>query len=363
MYKFFSLKRVTNSGTFSPLIDGLRFLAIMPVIITHCYYVYNHNIASIIMNDWSIIDGLFKNGGVGVHIFFVISGYVLGNIFYQASLTNSNINYSDYLKRRLIRLEPPYILSLLIFLLVLVFYLGRDINDLFLNFLASIFYVHNIIYGTGSAINTVAWSLEVEFQFYILAPLLYYVYRTEAFVNILFYALILFFVLTCYFMGEFYRSLLSQGHFFILGAMLHVNKSYFSNFLKHNLISLLIFSCSLYCLFLLPVINNSIELNILKLVLLYLIFAVSFCNNLVRQFLSISWIYLIGGICYSIYLIHYPLLSFLSTFNIFTSLPFSSFLIISVLIVILVSSIFAIFVERPFMNFHFFKSKFFSHNE
>jgi peptidoglycan/LPS O-acetylase OafA/YrhL len=36
--------------------------------------------------------------------------------------------------------------------------------------LASLFYVHNIVYGQPSTVNGVAWSLEVEVQFYLLAP-------------------------------------------------------------------------------------------------------------------------------------------------------------------------------------------------
>ena len=38
--------------------------------------------------------------------------------------------------------------------------------------LASLGYVHNIVYGVPSTINVVAWSLEIEVQFYILAPAL-----------------------------------------------------------------------------------------------------------------------------------------------------------------------------------------------
>src|SRR3984893_18964026 len=37
---------------------------------------------------------------------------------------------------------------------------------------ASIFYLNNQIYGVPSSIDFVAWSLEIEVQFYILAPFL-----------------------------------------------------------------------------------------------------------------------------------------------------------------------------------------------
>ena len=40
---------------------------------------------------------------------------------------------------------------------------------------ASIFYFHSIIYNTFSMINGVAWSLEVEIQFYLLMPAIAYI--------------------------------------------------------------------------------------------------------------------------------------------------------------------------------------------
>lgn len=51
--------------------------------------------------------------------------------------------------------------------------LGRfSLRDELPHLAASLAYVHNIIYDKGSTINNAAWSLEVEVQFYVLAPLL-----------------------------------------------------------------------------------------------------------------------------------------------------------------------------------------------
>jgi len=39
--------------------------------------------------------------------------------------------------------------------------------------LASFFYLHNMIFGAfPGAVNGVAWSLEIEIQFYVLVPML-----------------------------------------------------------------------------------------------------------------------------------------------------------------------------------------------
>jgi peptidoglycan/LPS O-acetylase OafA/YrhL len=44
---------------------------------------------------------------------------------------------------------------------------------------ASAFYVHNLVYNSVSTINFVTWSLEVEIQFYLLAPLLGQIYTVR----------------------------------------------------------------------------------------------------------------------------------------------------------------------------------------
>ena len=76
-----------------------------------------------------------------------------------------------YFLRRLTRLEPPYILNLLV-CAVLLLAGGSSIAVLLPHFVTSALYVHNIWFGEQSLINPVAWSLEIEVQFYCLAPLL-----------------------------------------------------------------------------------------------------------------------------------------------------------------------------------------------
>ena len=70
-------------------------------------------------------------------------------------------------------LTVAVILLLLVNVVMLVFMLKKfTFSELSANFFASLFYVHNIIYDNHSKVLGVAWSLEVEAQFYILAPLL-----------------------------------------------------------------------------------------------------------------------------------------------------------------------------------------------
>src|SRR5581483_4845753 len=87
------------------------------------------------------------------------------------------VSLKAYYWRRVTRLEPPYLLAMLLCFLTLVFYWGQSARALWPHLLASMFYLHNIVYYSPdtmgfSTINPVAWSLEIEVQFYILAPLL-----------------------------------------------------------------------------------------------------------------------------------------------------------------------------------------------
>lgn len=82
-----------------------------------------------------------------------------------------------YFLRRLTRLEPPYIVMLVIRCVLLLAAGAHTIRFLLVHLAASIFYFHNIAFGISSRIEAVSWTLEIEVQFYCLAPLLTLIYR------------------------------------------------------------------------------------------------------------------------------------------------------------------------------------------
>ena len=167
--------RVTSTGFFLPEIDGLRFLAISWVFTYHLndYLIKTHH-----DNGTKIFQRVFGNGHLGVELFFVISGFVLSLPFARYYLKQGKKVYlKQYFIRRLSRLEPPYFL-IMIFLFFFQasthFYTARELTP---HLIASLLYAHNIIYpGTLPVINSVAWSLEIEIQFYIMVPLLAYIF-------------------------------------------------------------------------------------------------------------------------------------------------------------------------------------------
>jgi peptidoglycan/LPS O-acetylase OafA/YrhL len=152
------------------LIDLLRAFAALSVVV---YHVIEHT-------GWQAFPyngvlSVFRVGWIGVDLFFVISGFVIGLSAYNAVERNGAWNFqSAFFKRRLLRIVPLYYFTLLVCIVFL------QPNALFGNFwpdlLTHILFIHNFFLPFHGSINGSAWSLGTEMQFYILmlliAPLL-----------------------------------------------------------------------------------------------------------------------------------------------------------------------------------------------
>jgi peptidoglycan/LPS O-acetylase OafA/YrhL len=169
-------QRVTTSGGYVPEIDGLRFVAIMPVVAFHLWGYWGR-IEQRPYPDPGPLDYvlafLVSLGHYGVHLFFMISGFVLATPFSKHALEGAPpVDLRRYFWRRITRLEPPYVVSMLLFFLAAPLFAKGSWAELLPHLLASLGYVHELVYGIGSPINNNAWSLEIEVQFYLLMPVL-----------------------------------------------------------------------------------------------------------------------------------------------------------------------------------------------
>ena len=172
------LRRIITSGTWIPQIDGLRFVAIASVILFHILGQLvartGHPVA--VEDRYALLVRILGNGDRGVLLFFVISGYVLARPFLRQHLRHGKpVALGAYFQRRVTRLEPPYILALLLFAFAL-WSIGTTIPVLMVHLAAGVTYLHGLIYRTMNPIDFVTWSLEIEIQFYLIAPLLGRIY-------------------------------------------------------------------------------------------------------------------------------------------------------------------------------------------
>ena len=109
-------------------------------------------------------------GWVGVDMFFVISGFVIGKTAMDSSRSGMAWRYG-YFQRRLTRIVPLYIATLVLYM----FLVNPDVLRLGW---ASVYqiamhlgFVHNIWHETHGSINPPNWSVGLEMQFYVLIAL------------------------------------------------------------------------------------------------------------------------------------------------------------------------------------------------
>ena len=114
-------------------------------------------------------------GWAGVEIFFVISGFIIMYAMFHGGYTLSRVH--KFLAKRLIRLEPPYIVSIAVVLVLMYVstlmptYRGKPFNPDWWNVLGHLGYVNAF---TGEKwLQDVYWSLAIEFEFYLGLALLF----------------------------------------------------------------------------------------------------------------------------------------------------------------------------------------------
>jgi peptidoglycan/LPS O-acetylase OafA/YrhL len=271
----------------------------------------------------------------------------------------------SYLLRRLTRLEPPYILAMIMFFGVHVIVLHVPFADYLPNFFASLVHCHNFIFGRSSVILPVAWSLEVEVQFYLLVPLLaLLLFKPKKHIVgfVLVSALLLATIFTKnYIMSHQLKTIGSSilvyfSHFAvgILFSMVYLSKPQFiakKSFLWDVLGLLGVFSLFYFYKPQVAIVNN-IFFNAAIFTLFLAVFKGRITNRIYTQ----PFLFVVGSMCYSIYLIHFPLLLLFTKATkhlAFFEGYYANYLLQFVILIPLVLSISAVYFklfEQPFMD-------------
>ncbi len=352
--------RDTTSGQFIAEIDGLRFIAIFSVILFHLNWFITSKTGRSEAAD--LLSGFLSNGHIGVQLFFVISGFVIALPFARGHLLNDRLPHlRQYFFRRLTRLEPPYIVNLLLRFGLLSLATADTFGELFPHLLASAGYLHNIIYGSMSKINFVAWSLEIELQFYLLAPLVTSVFmiRSKPGRRVLLVSLIILFSIISYTLNGFPRvnlSIISAAHYFLTGFLLVdiYLMEWDQNPAKSrqwDMVSVLAWSTIVLLLY-----QDGGEPFIV--IPTFFAYVAAFKGELSNRFFCRPGIYTIGGMCYTLYLYHYSVISaisrllfkieFLNQLPVWLEIILAGLLIVPA--VLLSGAIMFILVEKPCMK-------------
>lgn len=116
----------------------------------------------------------FYAGHYGVDLFFVLSGYLLGRPFIWAMLQKDPApEWRSFWLNRCRRILPAYWVQLVV-LMLLVGWGSYDTKTTLMHFSLSFNFIKN-----SSVVNPVYWSLPVEWNFYLLIPIIALLFRTS----------------------------------------------------------------------------------------------------------------------------------------------------------------------------------------
>lgn len=354
-------RRVVTSGRrFIPEIDGLRFIAIAVVVLHHSRVVrlFPHPEEAGRLND------LLEIGRHGVQLFFVISGFLLALPFARTRLCGGRpVSVKTYFYRRLTRLEPPYVLLLLIAYVLFVAAHGRGDLSLWKNLLAGLVYQHSSITGEANVLFMPAWSLEVEVQFYVLTPLLTWVFairpqalRRATLVAALVGAAALSAVVPPS-VSRYHLSVLGNFQYFFAGYLLAdlfiVDwKEQLTRSSRWDLVTI-----GGWPLLVLLFLSGGWAAHVLSPLLVLALYVAALRGKVTSWAVSRPAITAIGGMCYTIYLVHSFVLGAMSRVAqplLPAGAAFATrwlvYLAVALPAVLLVSAIYFVVVERPCMN-------------
>src|SRR5579862_7992291 len=137
----------------------MRAIAILWVMLWHMHWLLHP----------SLLTGLGRYGWMGVDIFFVLSGYLIGSQLLRPYTRGSQPSIGGFYLRRAFRVLPAYLTVLLLYFTVPGFREAPGLSPAwqFLTFTENF----RINYATDQAFSHV-WSLCVEEHFYLILPLL-----------------------------------------------------------------------------------------------------------------------------------------------------------------------------------------------
>lgn len=261
-------------------ISFLRAIAAISV----CFFHFSRGMLTS-SNTSNYIFKAFSYGYLGVDVFFIISGFI---ICYSLPSNYRLQDFGTFLKKRIIRVEPPYLVSI-IFILAVAYitaiFTHNPVTFSWLNLLYHIGYINN--FTSNNYINVVYWTLGIEFQFYLIIGLLFSLIDKSIYWLT---AIIAIFLTTSFIRVPNTMLIFEQLPLFCLGILLYFI-NYKTTFYKPILLLLIAITFSLFA------INNLMLL--FTGVFVSLVILIPFHKNRIIDFFS--------RISYSLYLIHVPI--------------------------------------------------------
>ncbi|MES2411378.1 MAG: acyltransferase [Bacteroidota bacterium] len=333
-------KRIPPSLGYVPSLDGLRAIAVLMVMLLHAHFQ------------------LGKGGGLGVDMFFALSGFLITTLLLEENQKNNRISLGSFYIRRTFRLFPAlYFMLLVVLIYALVFSNGAKQIIILKEVFASGVYVNNISYlwDFESLILAHTWSLGVEEQFYFVWPLLLMLSLRFLSPNKLLLALLFFIPLIW--------MIKITDYFPILWGLIH--ESLFIGCLFAllrwtgrlpvkipNLVTLLFFIAAIVIgVFPITVYHDLVEYNLRfvggLLSIIIIIGLVDASNSMLSKLLSSRFLVFIGKISYALYLWHVPVFRWFAWHS---TLPASVAFILKFVVTFLIAIVSLELIEKRSMK-------------
>lgn len=350
-------------------IDGLRGISVILVLLFHL----------------NILDG----GYLGVDIFFVISGFLITGLVFK-EIDENKFSLLKFYERRIRRICPMlFVVCFLTFPLAYIFMYpdqlieyGESLIGASLNISNIIFYLQSGYFEENANFKPLLhlWSISIEEQFYIFFPLviLFFIkFLNKQQISILFCLLFIFFLFltiiterntnsAIYFKSElrFFEILIGVLGFLYREKILFLfdknNLKAYKNYFPY-------FGFVLICLSIIKInITSSTYSHPGLFTLMPTIgtaFILIFINNesILSQSLKFKPLVFTGLISYSIYLIHYPIISYVNLYLFKDTLVVQDLTILKKFLIFIVTFIMAFlswkFIEKPWRNLNFLNQK------
>ena len=150
-------------------LDFLRAIAVVLVLLRHGEVSLNRAGYAGLETAAPPLHNLFLNGWVGVDLFLVLSGFLIGKGLMKSFASTGSISVGSYFYKRAIRIITTYYFVLFITAAGLFPFYAVEGKHLGIRILYHMLFLQDYL---PSNINVVFWSLGVEEKFYILVPIL-----------------------------------------------------------------------------------------------------------------------------------------------------------------------------------------------
>lgn len=278
-----------------------------------------------ILTSQDISNQLFHLSGYAVHIFFIVSGFL---IFWSF---DADQNKKHFYIKRFFRIFPLYAFLIILQTLFFIGFSDGNTIEIIKYFIVNIFFLNFLAPAVGStlsglevnAINGSLWTLKNEVVFYALVPLIFMLYKKYG----VYFLWIVYFLSVFYMFGVSYfgiEKLLvqfpAQLRLFVVGIILYV---LFDKFKDKNITLLAIGSLILIVLFQdFEYFKFSVYPLFLGVLVIYLVY---FVKHIKIDF----------DFSYSLYILHFPVIQLALYFEINPTNPIISFVVLFAVILVL----------------------------